>query len=411
MAETDTRPADVAPEADDEALEPLRLPPMRWILRVFLLAVGVGFAALLLYNVVRRLWGLILMLVTSLFLSFALEPAASYLAKRGMRRGFATFLIMLGVALVGIALLVLLVPVFVDQLVSLVQHGPEILATVTRYSRDWFSIDISAQSLQDTLNNANTSLTTFSANIAGNVFGVGAALVAAIFRLLTIALFTFYLVADGPRFRRTLCSLLPPRHQRTVLETWEVAIDKTGAYLYSRVVLAVISGVGTYVVLRILRVPYALPLSFWMGLVSQFIPTVGTYIAMALPLLVALVQGPGDALILLVYFTAYQQIENYVLAPRVTSRTMAIHPALAFGAAVAGASISGLVGALLALPAAAIVQAVGSTYVHRHEVMESDLTTPDEGSEGPPRQPNRLFRSLVERMRRRNGSSGGSTGE
>jgi predicted PurR-regulated permease PerM len=405
MADTEAQPADVLPTTDEGAPAPLRLPPWRWILRVLLMVVAVGFASILFYNVIRRLLPLIVLLVTSLFLSFALEPAVSYLSRRGMRRGVATFLMMLAVALVGVALLVLLVPVFVDQLVSLVQHGPEILAAVTRYAREWFGLDVSAESLQDTLNNANTSLTTFSANIAGNVFGVGAALVAAIFRLLTIALFTFYLVADGPRFRRTLCSLLPPKQQRTVLETWEVAIDKTGAYLYSRVVLAVISGVGTYVVLRLLSVPYALPLSFWMGLVSQFIPTVGTYIAMALPLLVALVQGPTDALILLVYFSAYQQIENYVISPRVTSRTMAIHPALAFGAAIAGASISGVVGALLALPAAAIVQAVGSTYVHRHEVMETKLTMPESEAEGPPPPPKQHLRSLVQRWRSSDRSS------
>ena len=405
MADTEAQPVDALPATEKSAPAPLRLPPWRWILRVLLMVVGVGFASILFYNVIRRLLPLIVLLVTSLFLSFALEPAVSYLSKRWMRRGVATFLMMLAVALVGVALLVLLVPVFVDQLVSLVQHGPEILASVTRYSRDWFGLDVSAESLQDALNNANTSLTTFSANIAGNVFGVGAALVAAIFRLLTIALFTFYLVADGPRFRRTLCSLLPPKQQRTVLETWEVAIDKTGAYLYSRVVLAVISGVGTYVVLRLLSVPYALPLSFWMGLVSQFIPTVGTYIAMALPLLVALVQGPGDALILLIYFSAYQQIENYVLSPRVTSRTMAIHPALAFGAAIAGASISGVVGALLALPAAAIVQAVGSTYVHRHEVMETELTMPESDAEGPPLPPKQHLRSLLQRFRPRDRSS------
>jgi predicted PurR-regulated permease PerM len=399
MADLQAQPADAIPAAEESAPTPLRLPPWRWILRVLLMVVGVGFASILFYNVIRRLLPLIVLLVTSLFLSFALEPAVSYLSKRGMRRGVATFLIMLGVALVGVVMLVLLVPVFVDQLVSLVQHGPEILANVTRYAREWFGLDVSAESLQEALNNANTSLTTFSANIAGNVFGVGAALVAAIFRLLTIALFTFYLVADGPRFRRMLCSLLPPRQQRTVLDTWEVAIDKTGAYLYSRVVLAVFSGIGTYAVLRLLSVPYALPLAFWMGLVSQFIPTVGTYIAMALPLLVALVQGPGDAVILLIYFSAYQQIENYVLSPRVTSRTMAIHPALAFGAAIAGASISGVVGALLALPAAAIVQAVGSSYIHRHEVMETALTMPESETEGPPTPPKQHVRSLLQRFR------------
>jgi predicted PurR-regulated permease PerM len=145
--------------------------------------------------------------------------------------------------------------------------------------------------------------------------------------------------------------------------------------------LALFSGLATFFILTALGVPFAVPLAVWMGLVSQFIPTIGTYIAMALPLLVAVVQGPSDALILLIFFTVYQQIENYLLSPRITARTMELHPALAFAFAVAGASISGIVGAFLALPFAAIVQAVGSTYVHRHDVAETDLTrvhTPEE---------------------------------
>jgi predicted PurR-regulated permease PerM len=195
-----------------------------------------------------------------------------------------------------------------------------------------------------------------------------------IFKLLTIGLFTFYLTADGPRFRRAICSYLPAKHQTTVLWTWEVAIEKTGAYLYSRLLLAIFSGVATFIALTILGIPFALPLAVWMGLVSQFIPTIGTYIAMALPLLVAVVEDPVKALILLIFFSMYQQIENYLLSPRITARTMALHPALAFGCAIAGATISGVVGALLALPFAAIVQAVGSTFIHRHEVEETDLT-------------------------------------
>ncbi len=116
-----------------------------------------------------------------------------------------------------------------------------------------------------------------------------------------------------------------------MLRTWEVGIEKTGAYLYSRLLLAIFSGVATFLVLTALGVPFAVPLAVWMGLVSQFIPTIGTYIAMALPLLVAVVQGPADALILLVFFTVYQQIENYLLSPRITARTMQLHPAVAFG--------------------------------------------------------------------------------
>jgi predicted PurR-regulated permease PerM len=190
-------------------------------------------------------------------------------------------------------------------------------------------------------------------------------------------LFTYYLVADGPRFRRAVCSVLTPRRQREVLAAWDIAIDKTGGYLYSRLLLAVVNAAATFVVLTILGIPFAVPLALWQGFVSQFIPIIGTYIAAAVPLLVALLEDPFTALIFLIFVVVYQQIENYVLAPKITARTMQLHPAIAFGAALAGGLVGGLLGAFMALPAAAVIQATVSSYLTRHEVVEDELTRAD----------------------------------
>ncbi len=266
-----------------------------------------------------------------------------------------------------------MIPLLVKQVQALIKAAPGILQSVSNFTKR-FGVDVSVAALKKQLTHANSAVANFANNIAGHLFGVASSVVGAVFKLLTIGLFTFYLTADGPRVRRAVCSYLPPRHQETVLQTWEVGIQKTGAYLYSRLLLALFSGVATFIVLTILGVPFAVPLALWMGLVSQFLPTIGTYIAMALPLLVAVVQSPVDALVLLIFFTLYQQVENYLLSPRITARTMELHPALAFGCAIAGVSISGVVGAFLALPFAAIVQALGSTYIHRHDVEETDLT-------------------------------------
>ena len=172
---------------------------------------------------------------------------------------------------------------------------------------------------------------------------------------------------------RAICSVLPQEGQLVVLSLWELAIRKAGGYLYSRLLLATLSGVTSWIAFSIVGVPSPLALALWLGIVSQFIPVIGTYIGGALPLLIALLNQPSDALWVLGFLVLYQQVENYVLAPRVTAATMAIHPAVAFGAAIAGANILGPVGALLALPAAAIIQAFVSSYLHRHEVVESFL--------------------------------------
>jgi predicted PurR-regulated permease PerM len=374
------------PESGERRPIPVTIhpPSWRWILTLLALIFVVWLVAMTTTSLLRQLSELLTWILVALFASFALEPAVDWLARRGWRRGLATGAILFGVAVFAVVMVASMIPLVVGQLQALIDAAPEILATASRYTERWFNFEISQSTLEAQLENADSDLTGFATNVAGNVFGFASSLVGAIFMLLTVGLFTFYLTADGPRFRRAVLSALPRDRQEHLLWVWEVAIDKTGAYLYSRLLLAIVSGVATFVTLTALGIPFAVPLSIWMGLVSQFIPTVGTYIAMALPLLVAVVESPVKALVLLVFFAAYQQVENYLLSPRITAKTMELHPAVAFGCAIAGASIAGLIGAFIALPVAAIVQAVFSSALDRHDVIEADLTRdidPDEAKQ------------------------------
>ena len=370
------RSGDGSSEPEERRPIPVTIQPpsWRWILTLLGVIFAVWLVAMTATSLLRQLSSLLTWVLVALFASFALEPAVDWLARRGWRRGLATGAILFAIAVVSIVMVGMMIPLVVDQLRALIDAAPDILTNVSGYTERWFNVEISQATIEDQLKNADSNLAGFATNIAGNVFGFASSLLGAIFMLLTVGLFTFYFTADGPRFRRTVLSVLPPARQQHVLWIWEVAIEKTGAYLYSRLLLALVSGVATFIVLSVLEIPFAVPLSLWMGLVSQFIPTVGTYIAMALPLLVTVVESPWKALILLVFFTLYQQLENYVLSPRITAKTMELHAAVAFGCAIAGASIAGLIGALIALPVAAIVQAVVSSALDRHEVIEADLT-------------------------------------
>lgn len=388
---SETVAPDAGVPADGRQPIPVRIqpPPWRWIITLLAVVFAAWLVASAATTFLRQLSTLFTWIVVALFASFALEPAVDWLARRGWRRGLATGVILLGVGVFSVVMVALMIPLVVDQLRALIEAAPEILATISRTTERWFGVEVSQRTIEDQLRNADSNLAGFATNIAGNVFGFASSLIGAVFMLLTIGLFTFYLTADGPRFRRTVLSVLPPHRQHRVLWTWEVAIEKTGAYLYSRLLLALVSGLTTFVALTALGIPFAVPLAVWMGLVSQFIPTVGTYIAMALPLLVAVVQSPFRALILLAFFTAYQQIENYFLSPRVTAKTMELHPAVAFGCAIGGASIAGIIGAFLALPMAAVVQALVSSALDRHDVIETDLTReidPDEAKQELGRQ-------------------------
>ena len=346
----------------------------KWLPKAMVTAILLVATALGAWQVIKTLKALIVWLVISLFLSFALEPAVNWLGERGWRRGVATGLLLLGLFVLGVVLIASMIPLVIQQVRDLIENVPGYIEQANKLSMRWFNYEISSDRLVEQLKNVNVSLADYAGNLAGNVLGVGAAVLGAIFQTFTIGLFTFYLVADGPRLRRTVCSFLTPERQREVLWAWNVAVQKTGGYLYSRLLLAIVSATATFVVLTVVGVPFALPLALYTGLLSQFIPVVGTYLAAIVPLLVALLDDPVKALIVAVYFVVYQQLENYVLSPRITARTMQLHPAVAFGAAIAGGSLMGAMGAFLALPAAAIVQAGLSTYLKRHDVVDTDLT-------------------------------------
>jgi predicted PurR-regulated permease PerM len=163
-----------------------------------------------------------------------------------------------------------------------------------------------------------------------------------------------------------------------------------GGYLYSRLLLTAINGLGFFAVMVAVGVPVglAIPLSIFGGFVSEFIPNIGTYIGAAIPIALTLaLQGLVPALIVLGYALVYQQIENYWLSPHISSKTMELNGGLAFGAALAGGALFGPMGAFLALPVAALIVAFVTNYRKRsYEVVYKstyeDEPEPAEGLEG-----------------------------
>jgi predicted PurR-regulated permease PerM len=346
----------------------------RWVPKAIVLF-WLGFIAVeALEGILVALKALLITLAVSLFLSFAIEPAVNSLARRGWRRGAATGTVFMGILVVIGVFIFAIGSLVVSQVRTFVDEAPEYTEDLEKWVNDTFDAEVDFSDLADELKDPDGPARRFVEDLAGDALKAGLTAVAVVFRILTIGLFTFYLVADGPRLRRTICSMLPPDRQQVVLRTWELAIDKTGAYLYSRLILAGLSTGFHWILLTVLDVPYPLALALWIGIVSQFIPVVGTYLAGALGVLVAILNDPVDGLIVLGFVILYQQVENYFFAPRVTAQTLELHPAVAFGTVIAGAALLGPVGALLALPAAAVIQAIVSTIGDRHEVVESTLT-------------------------------------
>ncbi|MCQ4211036.1 AI-2E family transporter [Streptomyces longispororuber] len=341
----------------------------RWLPRAMVLALALIACFQLGSWAFHQVTGLLINVLIAFFLALAVEPAVSWMAARGLRRGLATALTFLGVMIAGAGFVVLLGSMLAGQIVDMVEDFPKYLDQVISWVNQTFHTDLNRVEVQDSLLHSDW-LQKYVQNSATGVLDVSAQVLGGLFQLLTILLFSFYFAADGPRLRRALCSVLPPAKQAEVLRAWEIAVDKTGGYLYSRGLMALISGIAHYILLAALDVPYAPVLGMWVGLVSQFIPTIGTYLAGALPMLIAFTVDPWYALWVLVFVVVYQQFENYVLQPKLTAKTVDIHPAVAFGSVIAGTALLGAVGALIAIPAVATLQAFLGAYVKRYDVTD-----------------------------------------
>nr|WP_222109643.1 AI-2E family transporter [Streptomyces cupreus] len=341
----------------------------RWLPRAMVLALALVGAFQLGSWAFHQLTGLLINILIAFFLALAIEPAVSWMAARGMRRGLATALVFLAVMVVSAGFVTLLGSMLAGQIITMVEGFPDYLDSVINWINTHFQTDLKRVDIQEGLLRSDW-LRNYVQNSATGVLDVSTQVIGGLFQLLTITLFSFYFAADGPRLRRALCSVLPPAKQAEVLRAWEIAVNKTGGYLYSRGLMALISGIAHYILLQSLDVPYAPVLAVWVGLVSQFIPTIGTYLAGALPMLIAFTVDPWYALWVLIFVVVYQQFENYVLQPKLTAKTVDVHPAVAFGSVIAGTALLGAVGALIAIPAVATLQAFLGAYVKRYDVTD-----------------------------------------
>lgn len=357
--------------SDSQPPDPQLMP--KWMPRAILLF-WIGLIATLVFReLFHQLSNFLLLLLVSLFLALAIEPGVTRLAARGWRRGSGTLTILFAVMVFAGVFVGAIGTLVGSQAADLLTNSEQYVNDTVDFLNDTFNTNIDPAEVNASIADPNGPVQEFINSQQQKVFSLSVSALGVLLQLLSVILFTFYLVADGPRLRRVICRRLPPESQRKVLATWELAIAKTGGYLYSRMLLALLSTFFHWITFQAIGTPAPIAMALWVGLVSQFLPVVGTYLAGILPALLTFLGSPLKALFVIAFIVVYQQVENYLFAPRITARTMEVHAAVAFGSAVVGAAILGPIGAVLALPAAAMLQALAGSWGTHHEVIDSPL--------------------------------------
>jgi predicted PurR-regulated permease PerM len=319
-------------------------------------------------------------ILIALFIAVSLDPAVRQLANRGMRRGYAVTLIFVLFFALAAGFLVSVIPPLVSQGSNLVDDLPGYLRRLQdnssqfRQLNDRYNVSDQLQGLVGTLpSRLGSGLLGFT----GRVFG-------AVFNGLTVLVFTVYFMADMPRIRSGLVRLFPVNRRPRAREVVDLVVDKVGGYMIGNIIISLIAGVVSFIAFTVLGVPFPAPLAFVVA-ICDLIPMIGATLGAVIGITIALfTSGLWPTTVLVAaFFIAYQQLENYLIAPRVLKTTVELGAAAVLIAGLIGATILGLVGALMAIPIAAAFNVLLNERLIAHEQAAGAVAaiTEDKGEE------------------------------
>ena len=318
----------------------------------FTATLGVATAALLVEAVLVARQVLVLILIAA-FLAVGLDPAVRWLVRRGIRRSIAVLVIVFAALGFFGGFVAAVAPPIARQSTSLVKHAPDYVHRLDDNST-FKNLDKRYHITQNVEKRAKKGV---DVNALGGVVGVGKAILGIFAATLTVIILTIYFLANMPGIKATMYRTIPrSRRARVGLLTDEI-LNRVGGYVLGNLATSVVAGVTTFVWLIAWGIPYPVALAMFVA-ITDLIPLIGATLGAVGVTAVALFHGVVPGVATLAYYVAYQQFENYVLQPRVMKKTVDVAPVVTILAALIGAALLGILGALIAVPIAAAVQLI-----------------------------------------------------
>ncbi len=287
----------------------------------------------------------------ALFIAAGLDPAVEWLTRRRMPRWAAVLTVIAAVAAVLAGFIVAAIPPLASQATALAQHLPLYLHALRNPHSELGRLNLHyhiQERITQLINNRGSS-------IVGGVLGAGMVVLGAATSAIVLAVLTVYFLAGMPRIKRFLYRLAPQSRRTRVILLGDEIFTKVGGYLLGNVLTSVVAGAGTYVWMVSFGIPYPALLAITVALLD-LIPVIGSTIGGAIVTLVALTISIPVAGLTLAFYVAYRLAEDYLLVPRIMGRTVQVPAAVTVVSVLIGATLLGLVGALVAIPAAAAVR-------------------------------------------------------
>jgi predicted PurR-regulated permease PerM len=336
-------------------------------------SLGVLAVAAVVY-VVFSVANLLVQIAVAAFIAVSLDPAVRWLIARGVRRSLAVTIILSIFAGLLALVLWLAMPRLVSEAAKLTTDFPGYLDTLRARSP-------SLRDLENRLH-AKASVDAFAATFLDRVqhdaFAFGRRFLGALVQALLVIVLTIYFMLDLPRLRRAVVSLAPVRHRPRVSHSVNIVVDKVGAYMIGNLIISLIAGVSSFLAMLALGVPFALPLAVFVA-VTDLIPLIGATLGAVVCTIVAIATTDlwPNAIVLALFFVAYQQAENYLIVPWVFRSSVDMPSVAVLLAALVGASVLGLVGALMAIPIAAAFKVILSPMMRARDAAEVSKLSAD----------------------------------
>ncbi|MCT1394916.1 AI-2E family transporter [Microbacterium sp. p3-SID338] len=317
-------------------------------------ALGV-LVALMIGGIVGQLATVLVYIGVALFLALGLDPIVRFI-ERKLPRPAAVAVVVIGVLLAFAGIILAIVPTLVEQIGNLIEDGPKMVKDFTNSA--WFQ-DVSGQ-FGGTIKDAVDGVVGFVQNpdnfldIGGGVFAVGAGIAGGLTGITIVVILTLYFMASLRSMKRVAARFVPAYQRDTFSELLEDVSSAVGRYVIGQASLALTNGILSLIFLTIIGAPVPALLAL-IAFIGSMIPLVGTLSASIIISLICLFVSPTTALIAIIYYLIYMQIEAYVLSPRIMNKAVDVPGALVVIAAVAGGALGGILGALVAIPVAASI--------------------------------------------------------
>lgn len=355
--------ADEAPEPSPygDPGEPLKHSPFYV---GFLFAVG-ALLAFWLSQQILQVGSVLVLIVVAMFLAVGLNPMVEFLVRRGLKRSYSVVTVIV-IVLLAIALFVVAIaPVVTDQIAAITDNAP-----------GWFDQLLHNKTIlgwnekYDLITKAKDYVT--SADLAKQVFGgalgFGVALLSALANTFIVVVLTLYFLASLPSIKKAMYQLAPDSRRPRVTMLGDQILKNVGGYVSGAFIVAMCAGISSLIFMFLVGLgDYAVALAVVVALLDV-IPMIGATLGAVIVCAIGFATDPKIGLICIVFYVAYQQIENYLIYPKVMSRSVDVPGAVTVIAALIGAGLLGVIGALLAIPtAAAILLLTREVFIRRQD--------------------------------------------